>query len=102
MTKEILEQQVENTSVEELLIPENKQDEAEAKCQTQSLTLNSIPSKLWPKEDSACLTCPNAIWYAQKEEASCYCLVMRIITCSTNAENTLRICDGIAFGQEEA
>ena len=102
MTNEILEQQGESTSVEELLTPENKQDEAEVKCQSQSLTLNSIPSKLWPKEDSACLTCPNAIWYAQKEEASCYCLVMRIITCSTNAENPLRICDGTVYEQVEA
>ena len=101
MENGILEQQGENTSVEELLTPENEQDEAEVKCQSQSLTLNSIPSKLWPKEDSACLNCPNAIWYAQKEEASCYCLVMRIITCSTNAENPLRICDGIAYGQDE-
>ena len=102
MTNEILEQQGESTSVEELLTPENKQDEAEVKCQSQSLTLNPIPSRLWPKEDSVCLTCPNAIWFAQKEEASCYCLVMRIITCSTNAENPLRICDGTVYGQEEA
>ena len=98
MTEEILKPQGESTSADELLTPENKQ---EARPQTSSLTLNSIPLKLWPKEDSACLTCPNALWYAQKEEANCYCLVMRIITCSTNAENTLRICDGIAYGQEE-
>ena len=101
MENETLEQQVEDTSVEESLTPENQQEEAEGKYQTQSLTLNSIPSNLWPKEDSVCLTCPNAIWYAQKGEASCFCLVMRIITCSTNAENPLRICDGIACGQEE-
>ena len=102
MENEILEQQVESTSVEKSLTPENNQGEVVMKYPTQSLTLNSIPSRLWPKEDSVCLTCPNAIWFAQKEEASCYCLVMRTVTCSTNAENTLRICDGIAFGQEEA
>ena len=84
---------------------ENKQvEEVQADVMPQggfpSATVNAAPSKMLPKQDYACLHCPNAIWFLLDEGLHCFCGLMRCETCSTDAESAPLSCDGMLVEKE--
>ena len=63
--------------------------------------LEQEEGSLLPQEATVCEECPNAVWFASKDELKCYCRVMFLVTWSSKDPQTIRLCDGQYIGQEE-
>ena len=63
---------------------------------SQSVTSTLKTRKLEdvPKEDFACLHCPNSIWFIQKE-LTCYCKMMNLVSWTNLQKTAIQMCDGI-------
>jgi hypothetical protein len=68
---------------------------------TPSRTLQGLEPLRRPKDNTACETCPNSVWFTSLLEVKCYCRVMYLISWSTQEPNRITLCDGVFIGQQD-
>ena len=89
---------------EENLLP--AEDELSLNAQILSPVLHRLKrkeSRMLPKQDFACQHCPNGLWFIQnREELTCFCKMMNLVTWTTSQENVISACDGIFPPNEQS
>ena len=85
---------------EESSMEDSPVERAEENSDFPSPVLNSVPLKMLPKEETACLRCPNGIWMALTDSVQCFCRLTNAVTSSTDSENSPLMCDGTLLLQE--